>query len=153
MRETTKERNINCCEEYRLNKITLVNYTERGKQLINIGLRNKYQKQGGQINVKGRENPLTAVRKIGVVQYQIINKKFHQPKKLRLKKFKKLEQNYNCNYEAITTRTAPTNAKTTDTVTPSYPTLLTYTTIFNYVLFITLFITFFYYFIYFYLYV
>ena len=93
MRETAKERNINWCEEYKLNKITLVNYTERGKQLINIGLRNKYQKQGGQIKVKGRENPLTGVRKIGVVQYQIINKKFHQPKKLRLKKFKKLEQN------------------------------------------------------------
>ena len=70
-----------------------MNYTERGKQLINIELRNKYQKQGGQIKVKGRENPLTGVRKIGVVQYQIINKKLHQPKKLRLKKFKKLEQN------------------------------------------------------------
>ena len=69
MRETAKERNINWCEEYKLNKIILVNYTERGKQLINIGLRNKYQKQGGQINVKGRENPLTGVRKIGVVQY------------------------------------------------------------------------------------
>ena len=69
MRETAKERNINWCEEYKLNKIILVNYTERGKQLINIGLRNKYQKQGGQINVKGRENPLTGVIKIGVVQY------------------------------------------------------------------------------------
>ena len=92
MREAAKERNINWCEEYKLNKIKLVNYTERGKQLINIGLR-KYQKQGGQIKVKGQENPLTGVRKIGVVQYQIINKKFHQPKKLRLKKFKKLEQN------------------------------------------------------------
>ena len=69
MRETAKERNINWCEEYKLNKIILVNYTERGKQLINIGLRNKYQKQGGQINVKGRENPLTGVIKIGAVQY------------------------------------------------------------------------------------
>ena len=69
MRETAKERNINWCEEYKLNKIILLNYTERGKQLINIGLRNKYQKQGGQINVKGRENPLTGVIKIGVVQY------------------------------------------------------------------------------------
>ena len=69
MRETAKERNINWCEEYKLNKIILVNYTKRGKQLINIGLRNKYQKQGGQINVKGRENPLTGVIKIGVVQY------------------------------------------------------------------------------------
>ena len=141
MRETAKERNINWCEEYKLNKITLVNYTERGKQLINIGLRNKYQKQGGQIKVKGRENPLTGVRKIGVVQYQIINKKFHQPKKLRLKEIQEMGTNYNCNYEATTTRTAPTNAKTTNNVTPSYPTLLTYTTIFNYVLFITLFIT------------
>ena len=138
MRETAKERNINWCEEYKLNKITLVNYTERGKQLINIGLRNKYQKQGGQIKVKGRENPLTGVRKIGVVQYQIINKKFHQSKKLRLKKFKKLEQ------ITTATRTAPTNAKTTNNVTPSYPTLLTYTTIFNYVLFIALLLLYYY---------
>ncbi len=69
MRETAKERNRNWCEEYKLNKIILLNYTERGKQLINIGLRNKYQKQGGQINVKGRENPLTGEIKIGVVQY------------------------------------------------------------------------------------
>merc|ERR1712240_21392 len=35
MRETAKERNINWCEKYKLKKITLVNYTERGKQLIN----------------------------------------------------------------------------------------------------------------------
>ena len=33
MRETAKERNINWCEEYKLNKIILLNYTERGKQL------------------------------------------------------------------------------------------------------------------------
>ena len=64
-----KERTIDWYEEYKLNKIILLNYTERGKQLINIGIRNKYQKQGGQINVKGRENPLTGVIKIGVVQY------------------------------------------------------------------------------------
>ena len=68
-KETTKERTIDWCEEYKLNKTIVLNYTERGKQLINIGLRNKYQKQGGQINVKGRENPLTGVIKIGVVQY------------------------------------------------------------------------------------
>ena len=43
MRETAKERNINWCEEYKLKKVILLNYTERGKQLINIGLRNKYQ--------------------------------------------------------------------------------------------------------------
>ena len=76
-----------------MNKVILLNYTERGKQSINIGLRNNYQKQRGQIKAKGRENLLTGVRKIGVVQYQIINKKFHQPKKLRLKKFKILKQN------------------------------------------------------------
>merc|ERR1712115_410604 len=34
MRETAKEININWCEEYKLNKEMLVNYTERGKQLI-----------------------------------------------------------------------------------------------------------------------
>ena len=34
MRETAKEININWCEEYKLNKEILVNYTERGKQLI-----------------------------------------------------------------------------------------------------------------------
>ena len=35
MKETDKERNMNRCEEYRLNKIILLNYTERGKQLRN----------------------------------------------------------------------------------------------------------------------
>ena len=35
MRETAKERNTNWCEEYKLNKIILLNYTKRGKQLRN----------------------------------------------------------------------------------------------------------------------
>merc|ERR1712240_851593 len=37
LRETAKERNINWCEEYGLNKIILMNYSERGKQLRNSG--------------------------------------------------------------------------------------------------------------------
>ena len=68
-RGIAKERKINWCAEYKLNKVILLNYTERGKQSINIGLGNNYQKQGGQIKAKGQENPLTGVRKIGVVQY------------------------------------------------------------------------------------
>ena len=44
MRGIAKERKINWCAEYKLNKVILLNYTERGKQSINIGLRKNYQK-------------------------------------------------------------------------------------------------------------
>ena len=39
IRETATERTIDWCEEYKLNKIILLNYTERGKQLRKIELR------------------------------------------------------------------------------------------------------------------
>ena len=48
MRDIAKERTINWCEEYKLNKTIVLNYTERGKQLRNIELRKIDQKQGGQ---------------------------------------------------------------------------------------------------------
>ena len=37
IRETTKERTIDWCEEYKLNRIILLNYTKRGKKLRKIG--------------------------------------------------------------------------------------------------------------------
>ena len=36
IRKTAKEININWCEEYKLKKEILVNYNERGKQLIKL---------------------------------------------------------------------------------------------------------------------
>ena len=37
IKETTKERTIDWCEEYKLNRLILLNYTERGKKLRKIG--------------------------------------------------------------------------------------------------------------------
>merc|ERR1712240_871249 len=45
MKETNKERNMNWCEEYGLNKIILLNYTKRGKQLRNSRIETKLQLQ------------------------------------------------------------------------------------------------------------
>ena len=60
-KETTKERTIDWCEEYKLNKIILLNYTERGKQLRNIELRNIDQKQGGQRNYNCNYETITTI--------------------------------------------------------------------------------------------
>ena len=61
IRETTKERTIDWCEEYKLNEIILLNYTERGKQLRNIELRKIDQKQGGQRNYNCNYKTITAI--------------------------------------------------------------------------------------------
>ena len=61
IRQTTKERTIDWCEEYKLNKIILLNYTERGKQLRNIELRKVDQKQGGQGNYNCNYKTITAI--------------------------------------------------------------------------------------------
>ena len=49
-----------------------------------------------------------------------------------------LQQTTTTTTKSTATATITTTTKTTNTITPFYPTLLTYTTIFNYLLFITL---------------